>query len=554
MKTLILFILGMLYPILHVSAQWSTDPSNPGVVCNLSGQQSSVRAFADGNEGVYVFWLDGRSGTNREVYGQHYDAAGYAQWEPNGRLIVSHPNLVSSFTAARYENGDILIGWMTQSATLNLPDTVLIQKLGASGEKLWPADLVAASVAQPEPFTIAYLNSFGFAPVNDEYALFIRAAYGFGFNGNRYSYFNADGEMEGPVNGWPVGPQGGYGSSGFLATPDGSGDIILFYSTGNGMGAPLMVVRAGDGGVVSWGPVAATEGSSGLNYNFTAASDESGAIFIWQGSGTNGSVDLMMRRINNDGTFGWGGGIHNLCSAEGTQANMTVRRSGSTYYAAWADARPGVSPGWYDIYLQKFDTAGNFLWAQNGIEAASYNTYDPIPRMTLDAEGNIVFAFQSNVTGYIGQKVTPDGALPWGPEARLITNTTLMPAQFDHTLVVSGDNAIAAWSSSSGIASDIYITRIDEVLHAALPEKDRDGLSLYPNPASSRAELRLPAASGLKQVDIFSTSGQLVRSFTPDQTNAAGPFTFSIAGLNPGLYLVRAITSGRTYEQKLIVD
>jgi hypothetical protein len=535
------------------NAQWSTDPANPGVVCNLSGNQSSVRAFADGNEGVYVFWLDSRSGASREVYGQHFDAAGFAQWETNGRLIVSHPNLISSFTAARYENGDILLGWMTQSPILSQPDTLLIQKLGVNGEKLWSEDLLAASVAEPEPYNIAYLNSFGFAPVNDKYALFFRVAYGFGFIGNRYSYFTSNGEMEGPVNGWPIGPQSGYGSSGFLATADGSGDVILFYSTGNGMGAALMVVRAGDGGAVSWGPVAATEGSSGLNYNFTAASDESGAIFAWQGTGTNSSVDLFMRRISNDGTFGWGGGIHNLCSAEGTQSNLILRRTGTTYYAAWADARPGVSPGWYDIYMQKFDTTGTFLWPQNGIETASFNTYDPVPRMTIDAEGNIVFAFQSNVTGYIGQKVTPDGALPWGPDARLITTTTLMAAQFDHTVVASGDNTIAAWASSYGEASDIFVTRIDEILYAELPETGKLRASLFPNPASDLTELRLPAGSALKQVDIFNTSGSLVHSFKPATTSPDGPFNFSVKGLSPGLYLVKAVTATETLEQKLIV-
>ncbi len=536
MKTQILAILLFLYLFIPATAQWSTDPASPVVVCNLAGPQSSVRAFTDGDEGVYVFWLDGRSGANREVYGQHFDAAGYPLWETNGRLIVSHPNLIISYTAARYENGDILLGWMTQSATLNLPDTLLIQKLGANGEKLWPADLVAASVAEPEPFNIAYLNSFGFSPVNDQYALFLRVAYGFGFNGNRYSYFKADGTMEGPVNGWPIGTQSSYGSSGFLTTFDGSGDIILFYSTANGLGAPLMVVRAGDGGVVSWGPVAATEGSSGLNYNFTAASDEGGAVFIFQASGTNGSVDLMMRRINNDGTFGWGGGIHNLCSAEGTQSNMTIRRAGSTYYAAWADARPGVSPGWYDIYLQKFDTSGTFLWAQNGIETASFNTYDPYPRLILDAEGNIVLAFQSNLTGYIGQKITPDG-----------------PAQWDHTLVASGDNTIAAWVSSFGIATDIYIQRVDEVLHASVREREPGNLVIYPNPARNMVEVMLSKSVQSGSVQLYNTNGQLIESKWISGNNPDEKVIFNVSDLPAGIYFVNLTSGEHQTGEKLLV-
>jgi hypothetical protein len=550
-KLLILLFLSLIF---QARAQWSTDPSNPGVVCNLPGQQSSVRAFSDGNEGAYVLWLDARSGAMREVYGQHFDENGYPQWETNGRLIVSHSSLITSFTAARYENGDILIGWMTQSATLNLPDTLLIQKLGADGEKLWSSDLVAASVAEPAPFNIAYLNSFGFAPVNDNYSVFLRVAYGFGFNGNRYSYFNADGGMEGPVNGYPIGPQSSYGSSGFLTAFDGSGDIILYYSTGNGMGAPLMVVRADDGGVVKWGPVAATEGSTGLNYNFTGGSDEGGAILFWQGSGTNGSVDYFMRRVNNDGSFGWGGGIHILCGAEGTQANLSIRRTGSTYYAAWADARPGVSPGWYDIYMQKLDTAGAFHWAQDGIEVASFNTYDPHTRLTLDAEGNIVLVYQSNVTGYIGQKITPDGQLPWGPEAMLVTNTTLMPAHVDHTIFASGDNTIAAWASSSGNASDIYISRVDEVIYANVPSLSSGSFTVGPNPASEKITVTIPAGTASGEINLFNASGKLVRKTQFDQKSGHSTVTFNINDLPAGFYFLRLTTGRESWESKVIIS
>jgi hypothetical protein len=261
----------------------------------------------------------------------------------------------------------------------------------------------------------------------------------------------------------------------------------------------------------------------------------------------------MMRRINNDGTFGWGGGIHNLCNAEGTQANMTVRRSGSTYYAAWADARPGVSPGWYDIYLQKFDTAGTFHWAPNGIEAASYNTYDPIPRMTLDAEGNIIFAFQSNVTGYIGQKVAPDGTLPWGPEARLITNTTLMPAQFDHTVIVSGDNAIAAWASSFGNASDIYITRVDEVLHASVPESRPGNLVIYPNPARNLVEVTLEKSVQAGSVNLYNANGQLIESKRISANASEEKIVFNVSDLPAGMYFVNLTSGEHQTGKKLLV-
>lgn len=554
MKTLTnsLLLILLLFSM-NVFSQWSTDPENPGIVCGQPESQSSVRAFSDGNEGIYIFWLDSRSGVSQSVYGQHYDAAGYSQWEADGRLIVSHSTLISSFTVAGYENGDIIIGWLTKSVAASLPDTLLLQKLGTEGEKLWPVDLVAATSTEPEPYDIAHINSFGFAPVNDMYAVFIRAGYGFGFQGNRYSYFNSNGVMEGVVNGWPIGPQSDFGSSGFMATTDGSGDVILYYSTGNGMGAALGVVRAGEGGSVAWGPVYATEGSSGLNYGFTASIDEGGAIFIWQGSGSNGSVDLFARRITNSGTFGWEGGILSLCGAQGTQSNPIIRKSGSTYFIAWADARPGVSPGWYDIYTQKLDSSGAFLWAADGVETASFNTYDPYPRLAIDAEDNIIVAFQSNVSGYIAQKITPDAQLPWGEAARLISSLAYAPASTDHTVVSTGDNTIAVWTAGAGDNSNVCITRIDEVLHASLPENSNNKLSVFPNPAGDHINVILSEKNISGELILYNAAGNIVMSKTIYSVHENNTITLSTKNLPAGTYFLRLSTEAGEESKSAVV-
>jgi hypothetical protein len=83
------FILTSLlaFQITIVSGQWSTDPENPGIVCDAAGTQSNPQAFADDDGGIYVFWLDNRLNEpyTHQVYGQRYDADGNALWEEDGR-------------------------------------------------------------------------------------------------------------------------------------------------------------------------------------------------------------------------------------------------------------------------------------------------------------------------------------------------------------------------------------------------------------------------------------------------------------------------------------
>jgi hypothetical protein len=377
--------------------------------------QNNVRAISDNTGGVYVFWLDARLNPGapaKEIYGQHYDADGFPTWETNGRLIAGHYNHITSYTVGSYETGDILIGWLTKSPAAPSADTLLIQKLGDNGQFLWEDNLVVASATEPAPNNFQYLNSFGIVPVNGEYAVILRVGYGFGFDGNRYTYFDGSGELTGIVNGWPAGPQSYYGGSGILPTYDNSGDILLYYSTGNGSGAALHCVRAGANGIIAWGPVNVTEGTSGLEYSFTAASDENGATFVWQGNGDGTAVNLYARRLSYAGDMKWNNNTVKICIADGTQTNFIWRRIDSTYYIFWADGRPGTDPGYYDIYGQKFDTTGTIYWAENGIPVTSFNTYSPIPRLALDAEGNLIVSHQSTVAGLMAQKVSPDGTLP----------------------------------------------------------------------------------------------------------------------------------------------
>jgi hypothetical protein len=558
MKTLRLFITAIAVSMLFLTAnaQWRTDPASPGLVCDLSGTQSNIVSLGDEEGGAYVFWTDTRNNpgqTPKQIYGQHYNNEGYELWESGGRLVMSHYNGILYYKIVRKDDGKLVLGMITQSQAYPGGDTLRFQMLDEAGAPVWDDPLVVAN-AGTTPNFILYLSFIMIMPVNDDIYVNIGVIYYGGSNGNRFTRFDSNGNLTGSYDGVTTGNQNYVGATYWDRTYDGSGDYYLFYATGNGSGASLHCFRFNGYGSQIWGPVDVTAGTAGLSYQLGGISDINGISLIWQGSGT-GETDLFSRRLTPGGAFAYGGNTVDICSANGTQSNFFLKRKDMYLYVTWADGRPGVDPGYYDIYAQKLDTTGYLYWSPNGIEIASFNTYGPYPKLEIMDDYSIIVNHQSTVAGFMAQKVAADGSLPWGPGAKQLATTTFNPFYENHTLFQSGDNTIAVWnqSASGGGADGVYITLADKVQYAALPEKESNDISIYPNPAKDYVEVRLPEGMKVVSAGLFNAAGQMVLNRNLNEAPANDPISFITADLPPGLYFFRVITASETLEKKLLI-
>jgi hypothetical protein len=412
MKTMTFsLIVVLLFTATSVISQWSTDPQNPGLVCDLTGIQNNVSSFSDEAGGAYVFWLDARNNPGdpaKEIYGQHYDSEGYAMWEPDGRLIATHYHRIMAFEITPGIDGNMVLGMITKSVEAGSGDTLRFHMMDASGEHVWDNELVVGNTGSV-PHSIIYITNFMVLPVEDEYYVFIGVTYSGGANGNRYTRFDSGGDLLGVYDGVPVGSQGYVGPTRCATTYDGSNDFYLFYATGNGSGADLHAFRFNSGGSLIWGPVDVTEGTSGLSYQMDGVSDPNGISFVWQGN-SGGSVNLMSRRLSPSGSFLWGGEVLNVCAADGSQTNFHLKRKDMYIFITWADGRPGTDPGNYDIYAQKMDTTGFFYWTPDGNQVASFNTYIPHPMLEILDDYSIFVNHQSTQAGFMAQWSLPPTA------------------------------------------------------------------------------------------------------------------------------------------------
>lgn len=523
----------------HLFAQWTTDPNHPGVVCNENGAEKSVKAFADGSGGVFVFWLDGRDLTSpsiHQIFGQHYDENGFALWESGGRPIINHIKAITLFDVKNFDNGDIIIGWVTTSPTPDGIDSLQFQKLNFDGGKVWPQDLV---VAAKTPSVTLSMSGFEFLLNNNTYVVDIQVNYMGGSNGNRITYFTTDGVLTGPFNGYPMGTQYYFGSAHILPVLNGSNDTYLYYSGGNGAGAGLFCMRISMDGDTVWGPQNVLAGTTGLSYQFTAFSDPGGVVFVWVGS-ASGYSNIYARRIDSGGNLVWGDPPVSICAADGNQDNFFCRKLDNTFYIVWSDGRPGTNPGYCDIYGQKFDEAGTVFWESDGIQIASFNTYIPYPKFTFTNDNDLIVCHQSTVVGFNAQKLKQNGDLPWAPDGTQICIGSYNPFYQEHIELLTGNTVLAVWSGSGSSGVDgVYISKINQYL-TGLSETEISRVKCYPNPASKYIYLNADESLlKVDAIDIVSSTGIVYTRSMKSIQQANGTLKIAIDDLPAGRYIMK---------------
>lgn len=470
----ILTVLILCTTVKWASAQWSTDPANPTAVCDVSCPQSKVSQLLDGNGGTTVFWLDSRSGCDsgaiNDIYAQHYDENGIASWEEDGRLMVDDSSTIGAYSVVNNPDGSMIIVWFNYTG--GYAGLVKARKVDANGTPVWAQDLI---MLQSDGCTGNYIlgpSNVQVISSGTTYVVRTNVTYCGGSNGNRISRFDTAGNLLSPMSGAPEGNQYYNGNAGIDQTYDGSDDVYLFYTNGNGSGAHASAMRIGAEGDSVFAPIDVLEGTNGLNYQFWALSDESGLAVCFISDGSNGTAtDIFLRKLNSDGTWAWGGSITTVCGAEGNQGSFDITQDDNYYYVCWADSRPGVV-GYSALFAQKIDkVTGQTVWTEDGVLVQDVGSYLPKPSMVLTGDGNMILMNEASSPYYFNASLLlADGTLGW-TEPVVVANA--MPFYEDYSIINSNGNIITAWSRSASIGGtdNIYIARIVNVNTVNLTEQ-----------------------------------------------------------------------------------
>lgn len=283
-----------------------------------------------------------------------------------------------------------------------------------------------------------------------------------------------------------------------------------------------------------------------------------------------GGLDVLLIRTGTEGQLVWTKRYGS--AADDDLSRGRVDAAGNLYVAGSSNGPIGEGPqtlpnaGSYDGLLLKYDGTGTLSWAR----AVGGPFFDGLADVVLDAGGNpavtgvfseqLVFGsrtltsagdFDALVASYTAQ-----GEPRWIQQSNGPGDAVGGSLGFDAAgnLYVSGqfDGNITfgpfALSATPADAITNFVARLGSAVLRTSTAARPLALRLSPNPATTT--VRLPGLPAGRPVQVFDQLGRLVRTAA-----LASDASFSVMGLPPGLYLVRATDArNRAYAGRLAVE
>lgn len=128
--------------------------------------------------------------------------------------------------------------------------------------------------------------------------------------------------------------------------------------------------------------------------------------------------------------------------------------NGSTYFCYFENVN-----GNYEMHMQVLDSAGNKMWAPNGIAVSTFPQSSAVYRydMAVDNNGDAIVAFQdirsSGNLNIVVYKVEKNGTLPWGSSGIQLIDSTGTQGLSPKIGICPNNDVIVAWNASGSGSS-----------------------------------------------------------------------------------------------------
>jgi hypothetical protein len=190
-------------------------------------------------------------------------------------------------------------------------------------------------------------------------------------------------------------------------------------------------------------------------------------------------------------------------------------------YVIWEDFRNGL---YNDIFMQKMDENGSFLWAETGLPIATNAVEKVEPYFTKNGSYFVAFwkeIISENESDLFAQKITTDGALEWDNQGYVVCNAIKNQSKPQAVSDLAGNTFVIWEDTRSSGKTDIYNIyaqrlRVDgsSTSETVLPATFIQARN-YPNPFNPETTIQFDkpnSAPETASVHIYNVKGQLVQS------------------------------------------
>jgi FlgD Ig-like domain len=259
-------------------------PANGVALCTAVNEQYNPRIVSDSAGGAIVTWEDLRTGSY-DVYAQHLDATGVADWNVNGTAICTATGNQNTPTLTVDGSGGAIIVW----ADFRSGDfDIYAQRVDSAGDPTWVTNGVAVCVVASNQSLPTILS-------------------------------------------------------------DGIGGAIVAWADLRGAAFDIYAQRIDRSGTPQWtgNGVALCTAANQQTTPAIASDNAGGAIVTWRDD-RNSSSDIYAQRVNSSGTVQWNGDGVPLCTAANSQVLPVIAADGAGgAIISWDDSRALASDDVY---------------------------------------------------------------------------------------------------------------------------------------------------------------------------------------------------------------
>ena len=338
---------------------WTTN----GIPINTANNtQGEPRIVSDGVGGAIIVWKDERNllTTGKDIYAQRIDSNGNFLWDPDGVPISTvdddqvSPELVSDGA------GGAIITWHDWRDRSSTEIDIYAQRVDSNGTSLWTANgtsICSANQIQHSADIISDDAGGAIIIWNDDR------------NDGIYAQkINSLGEIQWSLDGILIANNAHRPH--FIS--DGEGGAIITWQDnriGN-LGLDIYIQKVNATGDIQWTPNGipiSTEQYDQNNPQIVA--DGAGNIIIaWEDDRKQDDTDIFVQKVNASGDIQWtpnGTAINTMNNYQSYPQIVSDGQGGAII--SWTDIRTYVDSD-MDIYIQRVNSTGDTLWAQNGTE------------------------------------------------------------------------------------------------------------------------------------------------------------------------------------------
>ncbi len=434
-------------------AQWVNDPASNTKLVTDPVDPVNISAVNDLDGGAYIFWQDKKNNAESDIYYLRIDQNGNASFRSDGKTVTTSNNLKENPIAVSDPEGNSIVLWK-EFEKKNNPE-LYIQKLSKNGLRLWGTEGLkltdTKSVVDYSLRTdkksysyVSYVNKTN--QVTNKYYL-------------KFQKINPNGKVvDDSTKGTVYNTTNTISESEII--PDNKGGAYFFWLENISQKTVLRALHVDSVGSKKWGnkPISISKiNSSVINYSVGRLGKNIYAAIMYQGA----KKIVYQQLISEKGSLLWGNEGKLITYQRGSQTNPQFVFADSSVVVSWTNEFEKLK----EVFIQRFDMNGNPLWIKNGKKIINIVGNQFGQRLIYDNKGGVIIAWidkkdnDSYANLYI-QKVDLKGNFIWNPEGVKISSSQKLQKSYLNLVSDNEGGAIAIFRGSAEGRNDIYGQKI----------------------------------------------------------------------------------------------